>query len=55
MSSGIIEILKEQRPNLSVSSLKTYASILKNLYSKLYNTDDFNKTKLNDDVEHVLH
>lgn len=42
-------ILKEKRPNLSKSSLKTYESILRNLYNKVFDKEepdmkDFNKT-----------
>jgi hypothetical protein len=33
--------LKENRPSLSDSSLKTYISILKNLYKKVYGSDEF--------------
>jgi len=37
--------LKENRPNLSVNSVKTYVSILKNLYKKVYPEEEFNLTK----------
>lgn len=49
MSETIINYIKEKRPNISNSSLKTYESILRNLYEKLgwdtknYNMDFFNK------------
>jgi len=44
----IIEIVKKNRPHLSASSLKTYKSILKNIYDKCfedkeYSMDNFNK------------
>lgn len=35
------EIIKERRPNISKSSIKTYSSILRNLYKKVFNRDDF--------------
>lgn len=36
----LIEIIKEKRPNLSSSSLRTYKSILMNLYRTLYPADE---------------
>ena len=36
MSKSIIDLLKENRPTLSESSLKTYNSILSNLYKKVF-------------------
>jgi len=44
----IIEIVKKNRPHLSASSLKTYKSILKNIYDKCfedkeYSMENFNK------------
>ncbi len=47
MSETILEYIKEKRPNISNSSLKTYESILRTLYNKLgwetknYNMDFF--------------
>jgi integrase len=49
MSEELIKLIKEKRPNISNSSLKTYESILRNLYEKVfpdgkfYNFDKFNK------------
>lgn len=49
MSETIINYIKEKRPNISNSSLKTYESILRNLYDKIgwetknYNMDFFDK------------
>lgn len=43
---SIVDRLKEKRPNLSASSIKTYNSILTNLYKKIYlddKTTDVNK------------
>lgn len=37
---NIKEYIKEKRPNISNSSLKTYESILRNLYNKVYDTDE---------------
>ena len=36
----IEDVLKENRPNLSASSLKTYCSTLRNIYKKVYPDDD---------------
>lgn len=36
----LIEVLKKKRPNLSDGSLKTYKSILTNVYKKCYPNDD---------------
>lgn len=36
MNQELVKILKEKRPNISNSSLKTYESILRNLYEKVY-------------------
>jgi hypothetical protein len=48
--SDLKEILKEKRPNLSKTSLNTYASTLTNLHKKVFkdtpfNIEDFNKTQ----------
>jgi integrase len=48
--TDIKEILKEKRPNLSKTSLNTYASTLTNLHKKVFkdqefNLDNFNKTE----------
>lgn len=36
----IEEYIKKQRPNISKSSVKTYSSILRNLYKKVFEKDD---------------
>jgi integrase len=41
----IKEFIQKKRPTLSKSSIITYASILKNLYMKVFNDDDFNMDK----------
>ena len=47
------EYIHSKRPNLSNSSLITYASILKNLYLKVFGNEvNFQKF---DDVEPILH
>lgn len=40
------EKLKEKRPNLSEQTLKTYTSVLKSLWKKMYKDDDFTISKL---------
>jgi integrase len=53
------EILKEKRPNLSKTSLNTYASTLTNLHKKVFNDtpfniEDFNKTQeINDYLKDI--
>ena len=39
---NLIEFIKEKRPSLSVSSLKTYTSILKNLHKRCFGNDEIN-------------
>ena len=49
MNEELVKLLKEKRPNISKSSLKTYESILRNLYEKVfpdgkfYDFDKFDK------------
>lgn len=43
---NIKKILKDNRPNITDSSINTYASILSNLYKKINNTN-----KIDDDIE----
>jgi len=45
---SILETLKENRPNLSESSLKTYNSILSNLYKKVFVDKDLDLGKFNE-------
>lgn len=40
MSEIILDYIKEKRPNISKSSLKTYESILRNLYEKVFGNDN---------------
>ena len=46
----LTDLIKDKRPNLSDQSIKTYKSILKNLYNKVFESDDiepknFDETK----------
>jgi hypothetical protein len=50
---NIEELIKEKRPNLSNSSLKTYDSILRNLHKKVFNSEDYKKANY-DDVERII-
>ena len=45
--SDLKEILKEKRPNLSKTSLNTYASTLTNLHKKVFNEEPFNIENFN--------
>ena len=48
---SIVEILKKNRPKLSDSSLKTYISILKSTYKKIFPTDDEINIKKYEDTD----
>lgn len=48
MTNFINEFLKEKRPNISQSSLKTYESIIRNLYKQVFDKDIESKDDLND-------
>lgn len=48
MNEELIKLIKDKRPDISKSSLKTYESILRNLYNKVFKDDgemDFDKFK----------
>ena len=47
------DFIEKKRPNLSASSITTYASILKNLFKKVFNTDDIDIKKF-DNTEQIL-
>lgn len=49
----ILDKIKENRPALSASSLKTYKSILKNMYDRCYDDKDYSFEKF-DDADTVL-
>lgn len=48
---NLIDYIKEKRPSISESSLKTYNSILKGLYKKIFNSTDIDIEKFNDSEE----
>ena len=55
MNEELVNLLKEKRPNISNSSLKTYESILRNLYEKVYPDGMvFRWDKFNKEPEKVL-
>lgn len=54
MNEDIVKILKEKRPNISNTSLKTYESILRNLYNKIWNNDKYNMNLFNTESKKVL-
>ena len=55
MSELIFDYIKERRPNISNSSLKTYESILRNLYDKIgFDTDTYEMDLFNKESNKVL-
>ena len=53
---AIIDKVKENRPHLSAGSIKTYKSILKNIYDKCYDDKEYCFKKFDDDsviLEHL--
>ncbi len=46
---AIIDKVKENRPHLSAGSIKTYKSILKNIYDKCYDDKEYSFKKFEDD------
>jgi hypothetical protein len=58
MSEAIINLLKEKRPTISKSSLKTYESILRNLYEKIFGLDaekTYNLSKFDESDKIIKH
>lgn len=51
----LINLLKEKRPNISKSSLKTYESILRNLYFKVFNSDEIDVKKFDESDKIIKH
>jgi hypothetical protein len=51
--SSIIEAIKKSKPNISESSIKTYDSILRNLYKKVFDDKEIDMKKF-DDTESIL-
>lgn len=55
MSETIINYIKEKRPNITKSSLKTYESILRNLYDKIgWDTKNYNMEYFDKESDKVL-
>ena len=55
MSETILNYIKDKRPNISKSSLKTYESILRNLYDKMgWETKNYNMEFFDKEPEKVL-
>lgn len=55
MSETILNYIKDKRPNISKSSLKTYESILRNLYDKIgWETKDYNMEYFDKESDKVL-
>lgn len=54
MSETILNYIKEKRPNISNSSLKTYESILRNLYDKIWDTEEYQLNKFDKESDKVL-
>ena len=54
MSETILNYIKEKRPSISKSSLKTYESILRNLYEKVFETQTYQMDKFDKEPEKVL-
>jgi hypothetical protein len=50
----IKSFIQDKRPTLAKSSVCTYGSILKSLYSKVFKDDDFDLEKFGKDVDKVL-
>lgn len=50
----IVNYIKEKRPNITKSSLKTYESILRNLYNKIFDDEDYDMTKFGKEVNKVI-
>ena len=52
---AIIETVKENRPNLSAGSIKTYKSVLKNVYDRCYDDKDYTFDKFDDSKRMLSH
>ena len=48
------DYLVKEKPTLSQSSITTYHSILKSLYSKVFHSNDIDMNKLKDETEKIL-
>jgi hypothetical protein len=54
MNENISNYIKEKRKNISNSSLKTYESIIRNLYKKVFNDEEYKLDKFDKENEKVL-
>ncbi len=54
MNEELINLIKEKRPNISNSSLKTYESILRNLYEKIFNDKTYKFDKFDKESKTVI-
>lgn len=55
MSDTILNYIKEKRPNISKSSLKTYESILRNLYDKMdFKSDGYDMSLFDKESDKIL-
>lgn len=54
MIESILEYIKEKRPTISKSSLKTYESIIRNLYEKVFNDTDYKLSKFDTEEPKVI-
>ena len=52
---AIIARIKENRPNLSAGSIKTYKSILKNVYDRCYKDTEYDYDKFDDSTRVLAH
>jgi hypothetical protein len=50
---AIIELVKKNRPHLSIGSIKTYKSILKNIYDKCFDDKEYHMKNFDND-KHIL-
>lgn len=53
--SSVIQLLKTNRPNLSDGSIKTYNSILTNLYKKVFPDKEIDLAKFNEHKKFIAH
>jgi len=50
----IKQYISEKRPNIATSSINTYSSILKNLYKKVFENNEYDLAKFDTEVDKVL-
>ena len=55
MSFDLSDFIKSKRETLSASSLKTYTSILKNLYKRCFGTEEIDPEKFSDSEKVLEH